>query len=203
MIEIARHTLTGDWVSAQLTLGKGGWIRAAYASGLVTHGWQCAGARPFVLHALPVLDDQGDWIVYADDDQSCDIHFCAHCPDPIPFFTPIETCTKGCFAYSASPPIQVIFRRNPRRAVAIPYTGEIIIDPAFFESIRTVAGRLAIYAHEMGHLLGANCQDCADYYSGKFMAAIGICPRDAIQTFDRAIYSREASPAFVAGYYAR
>lgn len=202
MIEIARHSLSGDWLRAHVTPGKGGWIYAAYESGLVTHGRQLAGARPFDLCALPVIDDQGDWIVYADIAQACCVHFTAHQPDPIPDFRPIDTCTKGCFAYSATPHIQVIFRRHSRRAVAIPCDGEIIIDPDFFGSIQSVAGRLAIYAHEMGHILGANCQDCADYYSGRFMAAVGICARDAIQTFDREIHSREASPAFVAGYYA-
>lgn len=203
MIEIARHSLAGDWLRARVTLGKGGWIYAAYESGLVTHGRQFADVRCFDLCALPVLDDQGDWIVYADRNQDCAVDFFAHFPDPIPDFRPIATCSSDCFAYSATPPIQVIFRSHARRAVAIPCNGEIIIDPDFFCSIQTIAGRLAIYAHEMGHLLGANCQDCADYYSGRFMRAIGICARDAIQTFDREIRSREASPAFVAGYFER
>ena len=202
MIEIARHNLVGDWLRARVHLARGGWVCAAYESGLVTHGRQLVEARELELWALPVLDE-GSWSLYAAEPQDCDVRFERHQPASAPGFEPYPGCAEGCAAHPRPAAAQVAFRPEPRRAVAVPFTGQIIIDPGFWAQIKTVAGRLAIAAHELGHILGANCQDCADYYAGQYLAAVGICARDAIQTFDREIHSREASPALAAGYFSR
>lgn len=67
-----------------------------------------------------------------------------------------------------------------RKACAFPSESTVYLETAFWDSIPTVEGRLGILGHEVGHLAGANCEPCADFYAGRFLRENGVAtPRDA------------------------
>ena len=185
------HLTGGPWLDAVLTLPKGGWISAGYESGLVTHGAQLAPAGQLRLRALPVLPGEGAWMVLGEYRQNVSCRFEPRKPSAMPAFVPAQNCQKGCAPFVQPMPFQLTFEEEPQKALSYPATGLVVIDPSFWASIPTVAGRLAVLGHEIGHLMGAECQTCADAYAGRYLKAIGISSRDAIQAFDSAIHSRK------------
>ena len=192
MKEVFRALLSGGpWLSAVLTLPKGGWIAAGYESGLVTHGAQLAPAGTLRLKALPVLPGEGVWKILAEKPQRVSVRFEPHTPGSLPAFVPSQNCRIGCAPFFQPMPLCLSFEAEPQKALSFPATGLVVIDPDFWASIPTVAGRLAVLGHEIGHLMGAECQTCADAYAGRYIRAIGISSRDAIQAFDSAIHSRK------------
>lgn len=180
----------GPWLDAILDLPSGGWIAAGYESGLITHGAQLAPAGSIRLRALPVLQGEGAWSVVAETKQKVSCRFEPRIPGGLPSFVPAMGCRKGCTANPSPKPLQIVFEHEEERALSYPDSGLVVIDPDFWASIPTVAGRLGILGHEIGHLMGAECQTCADAYAGRYLRAIGICTRDAIRTFDAAVHSR-------------
>lgn len=191
MLLVAQTAISGGpWCDAILDLPKGGWIAAGYASGIVTHGAQLAPPGQLRLFALPVLAGEGPWRVVAEYAQTIKIRFVPRVPSLLPEFVPSPDCHSGCAPFADPMPLDIRFDSEPEHALSYPVTGLVVIDPDWWANIRTIAGRLAILGHEIGHLLGAACQQCADFYAGAYLRAFGISYRDAIQTFDSAVETR-------------
>lgn len=191
MVPVAQFSLTGGpWLDAILSLPRGGWIAAGYASGLITHGAQLAPPGCLRLRALPVLASEGEWRLVAEKPQRVTVRFVPRLPGFLPDFEPSIDCVAGCAPFIDPAPLDLRFEPEPQRALAYPSTGLVVIDPTFWAAIPTVAGRLGILGHELGHLLGAACQRCADAYAGRYLRALGLSPRDAIQTFDSTVETR-------------
>lgn len=192
MVLVAQTALSGGpWLDAILDLPKGGWIAAGYASGLVTHGAQLAPPGRLRLFALPVLAGEGPWRVVAGYAQAIKIQFAPRAPGALPPFVPSPDCHSGCAPFECPMSLNIQFEPEPEHALSFPATGLVVIDPDWWGNIRTIAGRLAILGHEIGHLMGAACQRCADFYAGAYLRAFGISDRDAIQTFDAAVETRD------------
>lgn len=83
-----------------------------------------------------------------------------------------------------------------RKAVAYPKRKVIIIDPAFWRSLKTVDARAAIMAHERGHIEGARCESCADRRAGEILRREGHTqPRDAARALLGRLENRDGEQA--------
>lgn len=83
-----------------------------------------------------------------------------------------------------------------KKALAFPGKRTIFIDSAFWRSLRTVDARLAILAHERGHIEGARCESCADRRAGEILRREGTpTPRDAARAMAGRLENRDAQAA--------
>lgn len=199
--EIARLEVPpggAPWRDALLELDGPAWIGAAYSSGLVTHGAQLAPAGLLRLRALPALDGEGLWIVVADRPVGARVRLEPRQPHTPPAFEPSPSCRAGCQAEDSPEPV-IRWERHAAKALAYPATGEIVIDPTWWASLESVGARLAVLAHELGHLLGARCQTCADYHAGRWLASLGLSYRDAVRGLDATVSTRPAAAELVRG----
>lgn len=91
-----------------------------------------------------------------------------------------------------------------RKAVAFPSHKLILIDRAYWDSIPTLEGRMAILAHERGHIEGARCEPCADFRAGEIMRREGVTTmRDGARHLTATLDNRDPNAArenFMAGY---
>lgn len=186
------------WRDALLELDGPACIGAGYSSGLVTHGAQLAPAGLLTLRALPALEGEGAWIVVSDRAVRARVRLQPRRPAPSPLFSPSPACRAGCRAEDGPAPV-IRWERHGCKALAYPATGEIAIDPTWWASLESVGARLAVLAHELGHLLGARCQACADYHAGRWLASLGISYRDAVRGLDATVFSRPAAAELVRG----
>lgn len=51
--------------------------------------------------------------------------------------------------------------------------GHIYLDSRFWDELPSFQGRQAIFLHEVGHLAGARCEPCADFYAGHALRRLG------------------------------
>lgn len=86
-----------------------------------------------------------------------------------------------------------------RKAVSFPkgdQAGTIYLDAHFWDSLPSLPGRRAILFHEIGHLAGAECEDCADYYAGYALRLDGSATdRDGRRTLIGKLENRNGARA--------
>lgn len=185
MFEIARFQIPDDgrWHDAALALESPAVIAAGFAGGLITHGSQRATAGTTTLFALPP-GGGSPWLVVADRPVRARVlDVTPRQPAQLPRFAPLPDCAEGC--RPAQPrPACIEWARHGEQALAYQDDWRIEIDPAWWAGVRTIGARLAVIGHELGHLMGADCQRCADFYAGAVVRAHGLAYRDAALGFD-------------------
>lgn len=83
-----------------------------------------------------------------------------------------------------------------RKAVSFPRLKLICIDSRFWDELRSVEGRAAIFAHERAHLEGARCESCADVRAGEILRREGVpTPRDGFRALYCTLENRDYEAA--------
>lgn len=204
LVQLARCEVPpgATWCDAEFVLEQPALICAGYESGLVTHGAQLAPAGRLVLRSLPVLAGPGAWLVLSDRPQPSPIRvkLTPRRAVVLPEFAPAPDCAAGCAPRDVAA-VKIDWVPHGMKARAFPESGLVEIDPTWWETVPSVPTRLAVLAHELGHIAGAECQRCADYFAGQVLEAQGLSYRDAVRGFDSILGGeRPAAENFVRGY---
>lgn len=109
----------------------------------------------------------------------------------------VPFCHSGCAVASNECSVEIILQSHPRKAVAFRRTQSIIIDPRFWDSL-SLTGRIAVIGHELAHIMGADCERCADFYAGRLIAYCAFDEGEAFEAF-RSLSRRSDYSAFVEG----
>jgi len=112
----------------------------------------------------------------------------------------------GACRFSPVADYSIHFVPGTGKACCYPSRGMVVIDPAWWATVRTLGGRAAVLAHERAHLEGAICEACADKRAGEILSAEGYGLRDGALEMLTGLCNRSgrgAAEALVSGYDAK
>lgn len=103
-----------------------------------------------------------------------------------------EPCIIVPMSSQDFPPFEWDGEAIGRKAASQPGTGRVWVDRKFWATLPPI-GKLTIYLHEVGHLEGARCEQCADRRAGQWLKALKVDhPSQGIQTMLERLENRDS-----------